>query len=131
MLVLFCVLHVFATFIGFLTDFLIFSGNFTLTQMVARLTKDIVETYQVCNPSFKYFEALNPKRYLTSPHTGVSNDGHDNEKSDLILSVNLVLVAPYQRCGTVPFFPSTRCFPHVENVFSEKRQLHVAYEIIT
>lgn len=61
-------------------------------QLVVRLTKDIVETYQICNPLFKYSEELNPKRYLTSPSVGVLNDGYDNVNSDLILAVNLVLV---------------------------------------
>ncbi|XP_048325580.2 dual specificity protein kinase YAK1 homolog isoform X1 [Ziziphus jujuba] len=60
--------------------------------LVARLTKDIVETYQICNSQFKYSEELNPKRYLTSPSTGVLNDGYDNVNSDLILNVNYVLV---------------------------------------
>ncbi|XP_021816146.1 dual specificity protein kinase YAK1 [Prunus avium] len=59
---------------------------------VARLTKDIVETYHICNPQFKYSEELNPKRYLTSPSIGVLNDGYDNVNSDLILTVNFVLV---------------------------------------
>ncbi|PON77601.1 Serine/threonine protein kinase [Parasponia andersonii] len=60
--------------------------------LVARLTKDIIETYQICNPQFKYSEELNPKRYLTSPSIGVLNDGHDNANSDLILTVNYVLI---------------------------------------
>lgn len=61
-------------------------------QLVARLTKGIVETYQICNPKFKYSDDLNPKRFLTSPSTGVLNDGFDNANSDLILTVNLVLI---------------------------------------
>lgn len=61
-------------------------------QFVARLTKDIVEIYRICNPQFKYSEELNPKRYLTSPSIGVLNDGYDNVNSDLILTVNFVLV---------------------------------------
>nr|XP_016484111.1 PREDICTED: dual specificity tyrosine-phosphorylation-regulated kinase 1B-like [Nicotiana tabacum] len=60
--------------------------------LVARLTKDIVETYRICNPQFNYSEELNPKRFLTSPSAGVLNDGYDNANSDLILSVNLELV---------------------------------------
>ncbi|XP_049394201.1 dual specificity protein kinase YAK1 homolog isoform X1 [Solanum stenotomum] len=60
--------------------------------LVARLTKDIIETYRICNPKFSYSEELNPKRFLTSPSAGVLNDGHDNANSDLILSVNLELV---------------------------------------
>ncbi|KAA3468550.1 serine/threonine-protein kinase ppk15-like [Gossypium australe] len=61
-------------------------------QLVARLTKDIIETYQICNPKFKYSEELNPKWFLTSPSVGVLNDGHDNVNSDLILTVNFVLI---------------------------------------
>lgn len=60
--------------------------------LVVRLTKDIVETYQICNPQFSYSEELNPKRFLTSPSVGLSNDGCDNAKSDLILTVNYPLV---------------------------------------
>ncbi|XP_047328666.1 dual specificity protein kinase YAK1 homolog isoform X2 [Impatiens glandulifera] len=59
--------------------------------LVGRLTKDIVETYKLCNPHFHYSDELNPKRYLTSPSVGVLNDGHDNTNSDLILAVNYVL----------------------------------------
>ncbi|KAF8376942.1 hypothetical protein HHK36_030313 [Tetracentron sinense] len=60
--------------------------------LVGRLTKDIVETYQTCNPQFKYSEELNQKRFLTSPSIGVLNEGYDNANSDLILAANLVLV---------------------------------------
>ncbi|KAG7035602.1 ppk15, partial [Cucurbita argyrosperma subsp. argyrosperma] len=60
--------------------------------LVARLTKDIVETYRKCNPEFKYSEELNLKRYLTSPSIGVLNDDYDNVNSDLILAVNSVLL---------------------------------------
>lgn len=60
-------------------------------QLVTRLTKEIVETYQLCDPQFKYSADLNPKRFLTSPSTGVLNDGYDNVNSDLILTVNFVL----------------------------------------
>ena len=71
--------------------------SLSLVQLVARLTKDIVETYQLCNPQFKYSEELNPKRYLTSPSIGVLNDGHDNVNSDLILTANYVLINSEQR----------------------------------
>ncbi|XP_019195422.1 PREDICTED: dual specificity tyrosine-phosphorylation-regulated kinase 1B [Ipomoea nil] len=60
--------------------------------LVTRLTKDIVETYRICNPQFQYSEELNPKRFLTTPSAGVLNDGHDNANSDLILFCNLELV---------------------------------------
>lgn len=59
---------------------------------MAKLTKHIVETYQECNPEFRYTDELHLKRFLTSPSDGVFNDGHDNANSDLILSVNYVLV---------------------------------------
>lgn len=60
--------------------------------LVSRLTKDIVDTYRICNPQFNYSEELNPKRFLTTPSAGVLNDGYDNENSDLILAVNCGLV---------------------------------------
>ncbi|KAM0935279.1 putative dual-specificity kinase CMGC-DYRK-YAK family [Dioscorea sansibarensis] len=60
--------------------------------MVARLTRDIIYTYQLCNPNFKYSDALNPRRFLTNPSAGVLNDGFDNVNSDLILHANLELV---------------------------------------
>ncbi|KAL6633707.1 hypothetical protein ACP70R_026378 [Stipagrostis hirtigluma subsp. patula] len=59
---------------------------------VARLTTDIIHTFEKCNPEFKYSESLNPKRFLTNPAVPVHNDGHDNANSDLILYVNLELV---------------------------------------
>lgn len=61
-------------------------------QLVSRLTKDIVDTYRICNPQFNYSDELNPKRFLTTPSAGVLNDGYDNENSDLILTVNFALV---------------------------------------
>lgn len=60
--------------------------------LVVRLTKEIIETYQICNPTFTYSDSFNPKRYLTNPSNGVKNDGLDNTNSDLILAVNAVLV---------------------------------------
>nr|CAB3447629.1 unnamed protein product [Digitaria exilis] len=61
-------------------------------QFVARLTTDITQTFEKCNPEFKYSESLNPKRFLTNPAVPVHNDGLDNANSDLILYVNLELV---------------------------------------
>ncbi|KAH9320504.1 hypothetical protein KI387_015143 [Taxus chinensis] len=60
--------------------------------LVVKLTKDIIETYKICNPTFTYSDSFNPKRCLTNPSTGVLNDGADNANSDLILAVNAVLV---------------------------------------
>ncbi|KAD4584138.1 hypothetical protein E3N88_21739 [Mikania micrantha] len=60
--------------------------------LVSRLTKDIVETYRICNPKFNYSDELIPKRFLTNPSAGILNDGFDNENSDFILSVNCPLI---------------------------------------
>ncbi|CAN6246434.1 unnamed protein product [Urochloa humidicola] len=59
---------------------------------VARLTTDIIRTFEKCNPEFKYSDSLNPKRFLTNPAVPVHNDGLDNANSDLIMYVNLELV---------------------------------------
>ncbi|XP_042382473.1 dual specificity protein kinase YAK1 homolog isoform X1 [Zingiber officinale] len=66
--------------------------GFFKKSLVAKLTKGIVETFQTCNPAFRYSESLNQKRFLTNPSTGVLNDGFDNANSDLILYVNFELV---------------------------------------
>ena len=87
-------------------------------QILVSLTKDIIETYKICNPQFHYSEELNPKRFLTSPSTGVLNDGYDNENSDLILTVNFVLVnlEMHRRFDTVTDFPSI-VFPNLFILF--------------
>ncbi|GJN26537.1 hypothetical protein PR202_gb14474 [Eleusine coracana subsp. coracana] len=59
---------------------------------VVRSTADIIQTFERCNPEFKYSEALNPKRFLTNPSTPAHNNGLDNANWDLILYVNLELV---------------------------------------
>jgi hypothetical protein len=61
-------------------------------QFVARLTTDIVQTFEKCNLEFMYSELLNPKHFLTNPAVPVHNDGLDNANSDLILYVNLELI---------------------------------------
>ncbi|KAG0553703.1 hypothetical protein KC19_12G032500 [Ceratodon purpureus] len=60
-------------------------------ELTVKLTKKIVDTYHFCNPSFKYSESYNPKRYLTVPFEGVSNNGLDNENHELILYVGQIL----------------------------------------
>lgn len=62
-----------------------------MTQVAYKLTKDIVATYQNCNPEFAFSPDFNPKRYLTVPSTIVSDNGLDNEKNDLVLYFNQVL----------------------------------------
>lgn len=61
-------------------------------QLSVKLTKEIVNTYRVCNPRFQFSESHNPKRFLTIPSAGVSNNGSDNENHDLILYFGRVLV---------------------------------------
>ena len=65
---------------------------FLFLQLVTRLTRDILQTFEKCNPEFRYSDSLNPKRFLTNPAVAVHNDGLDNANSDLILYVNLELV---------------------------------------
>ncbi|XP_020094788.1 homeodomain-interacting protein kinase 2-like isoform X2 [Ananas comosus] len=62
------------------------------TPFVERLTKGILETFQMCNPNFKHLEVLNPKHFFTNPSDGIQNNGHDNANSDLILYTDCVLV---------------------------------------
>jgi len=57
-----------------------------------RLTQEIVDTYQLCNPSFEYSEVRNPKRFLTHPSVALSNNGLDNANYDLILYFGQTLV---------------------------------------
>jgi hypothetical protein len=71
---------------------LYFLGLLLWVQLPVRVTKDIVETYQLCNPSFRHSEKLNPKRYLTNPSVPEFNNGCDNENHDLILYYGCVLV---------------------------------------
>ena len=51
------------------------------------------DSYKKCNPGFGYSSNLNPRRHLTKPSEPAGNDGHDNENSDLIISVNDILVS--------------------------------------
>ncbi|KAI0093029.1 kinase-like domain-containing protein [Irpex rosettiformis] len=55
---------------------------------VRQLTTNIVETYRICNPNFRYESTHNPRRVLTKPSKPSHNDGYDNEDYDYILYVN-------------------------------------------
>ena len=57
-------------------------------QPLKQLTTNIVETYHICNPQFKYESTHNPRRVLTKPSKPMHNDGYDNEDYDYILYVN-------------------------------------------
>ncbi|KAI8993077.1 kinase-like protein [Trametes punicea] len=63
-------------------------GNGVPITPLKQLTTNIVETYHICNPQFKYESAHNPRRVLTKPSKPVHNDGYDNEDYDYILYVN-------------------------------------------
>ncbi|CAK9160638.1 unnamed protein product, partial [Ilex paraguariensis] len=90
-------------------------------KLVTRLTKDISETYKICNPGFHYSEELNPKRFLTSPSIGVLNDGYDNANSDLILAVNYVLVNldTQRRFGFEMFHPFAILYCITKNILEK------------
>ncbi|KAK8690067.1 hypothetical protein V6N13_088770 [Hibiscus sabdariffa] len=85
--------------------------------LVARLTKGIIETYQICNPQFKYSEELNPKRFLTSPSVGILNDGYDNIQWQKLFSRYIVKdVLGHGTFGQVAkcWVPETRTFVAVK-----------------
>jgi len=99
--------------------------------LVVRLTKEIIETYQICNPTFTYSDAFNPKRYLTNPSTGVLNDGTDNENSDLILAVNAVLVnSDSNRRYIVKDILGQGTFGQVAKCWVPETNNHVAVKVI-
>jgi len=74
-----------------IASFPVIYNSMLMEQLACKLTKDIVGTYQNCNPKFAYSPDQNPKRYLTEPSTIVSVNGHDNEENDLVLYCNQVL----------------------------------------
>ncbi|CAD5195550.1 dual specificity protein kinase YAK1 homolog isoform X1 [Musa acuminata AAA Group] len=99
--------------------------------LVTRLTKGLVETYQICNPTFKYSEAVNPKRFLTNPSIGVLNDGYDNANSDLILHVNFELVnLERKRRYTVKDMLGQGTFGQVAKCWDWETNNYVAVKII-
>ncbi|GJM86552.1 hypothetical protein PR202_ga02421 [Eleusine coracana subsp. coracana] len=98
---------------------------------VARLTTDIVQTFEKCNPEFKYSESLNPKRFLTNPAVPVHNDGHDNANSDLILYVNLELInKKSDRRYVVQEMLGQGTFGQVAKCWDTKTNTHVAVKVI-
>lgn len=58
---------------------------------VISLTCELTTTYSLCDADFNYEVSKNPKRVLTKPSEGKSNNGCDNEDNDYILYVNDVL----------------------------------------
>ncbi|TCD69830.1 dual specificity protein kinase yak1 [Steccherinum ochraceum] len=60
----------------------------TFLSPVRQLTTNIVQTYHICNPQFRYESTHNPRRVLTKPSKPAHNEGFDNEDYDYILYVN-------------------------------------------
>jgi dual specificity protein kinase YAK1 len=60
----------------------------SILQPLRQLTTNLVETYHICNPQFRYESAHNPRRVLTKPSKPAHNDGYDNEDYDYVLYVN-------------------------------------------
>ncbi|KAJ4477018.1 hypothetical protein C8J55DRAFT_606743 [Lentinula edodes] len=52
------------------------------------LTTNILDTYRICNPQFRYESTHNPRRVLTKPSKPAHNEGYDNDDYDYILYVN-------------------------------------------
>ncbi|URD92041.1 Protein kinase domain [Musa troglodytarum] len=98
--------------------------------LVEKLTKGIVGTYRKCNPGFKYSNALNWKRFLTNPSTGVKNDGYDNAYSDLILYVNLVLCSGSKQRYIVKDILGQGTFAQVAKCWDMETNNYVAIKII-
>ncbi|KAG6833539.1 hypothetical protein H0H87_005190 [Tephrocybe sp. NHM501043] len=59
-----------------------------LSQPLRQLTTNILETYHICNPTFRYESTHNPRRVLTKPSKPAHNEGYDNDDYDYILYVN-------------------------------------------
>lgn len=52
------------------------------------MTTNIIDTYRICNPQFRYESTHNPRRVLTKPSKPAHNEGYDNDDYDYILYVN-------------------------------------------
>ncbi|CAK5281785.1 unnamed protein product [Mycena citricolor] len=60
----------------------------TYLSPLRQLTTNLIETFHICNPQFRYESAHNPRRVLTKPSKPSHNEGYDNEDYDYILYVN-------------------------------------------
>ncbi|KAF8331107.1 uncharacterized protein EI90DRAFT_3058583 [Cantharellus anzutake] len=65
-----------------------YSGGGVYLSPLRSLTTNLAQTYNICNPQFRYESTHNPRRVLTKPSKPVHNDGYDNEDYDYILYVN-------------------------------------------
>lgn len=57
-------------------------------QPLRQLTTNLLETFHICNPQFRYESTHNPRRVLTKPSKPAHNEGYDNDDYDYILYVN-------------------------------------------
>jgi dual specificity protein kinase YAK1 len=64
------------------------ANSLHLSQPLRQLTTNILDTYRICNPNFRYESTHNPRRVLTKPSKPAHNDGYDNDDYDYILYVN-------------------------------------------
>jgi dual specificity protein kinase YAK1 len=60
----------------------------TYLSPLRQLTTNILDTYHICNPQFRYESTHNPRRVLTKPSKPAHNEGYDNDDYDYILYVN-------------------------------------------
>ncbi|KAF9469934.1 kinase-like domain-containing protein [Collybia nuda] len=63
-------------------------GDGTYLSPLRQLTTNILDTYHICNPQFRYESTHNPRRVLTKPSKPAHNEGYDNDDYDYILYVN-------------------------------------------
>ncbi|KAJ6587108.1 kinase-like domain-containing protein [Mycena vulgaris] len=60
----------------------------TYLSPLRQLTTNLLDTYHICNPQFRYESTHNPRRVLTKPSKPAHNEGYDNDDYDYILYVN-------------------------------------------
>lgn len=58
-----------------------------LNNPILMLTSKILSTYKAANPNYLFIEEMKPRRELTEPNEGISNEGRDNINNDLIVWV--------------------------------------------
>ncbi|KAJ7079153.1 kinase-like domain-containing protein [Mycena belliarum] len=63
-------------------------GDGAYLSPLRQLTTNLLDTYHICNPQFRYESAHNPRRVLTKPSKPAHNEGYDNDDYDYILYVN-------------------------------------------
>lgn len=99
--------------------------------MLARVTKGLVDLYRSCNSQFSFSPDRIPRKVLTEPNTKAGNGGADNEQSNLIISVNDVLVNdPGGRSYRVSAMLGEGTFGQVVKCEDSKTKKWVAVKVI-